>query len=56
MEVFGGMLVAAFLLFIATKMGFATVKFHKRPEKPTSTGSGSGGGGSSRVDKEILHK
>ena len=42
MEVFGGIMVAAFLLFIATKLGFATVKFHKRAEKPTGGSGGSG--------------
>ncbi len=40
MEVLGGMVVLAFLLFIASKLGYVTIKFHKPANKPTA---GSGG-------------
>lgn len=53
MQILAGMLVAAFLLFIATKAGFATVKFHKRAEKPSGGTGGVGGGGGGR--RENIH-
>jgi len=38
---FAGIFFAAFILFIATKVGIATIDFHSREKPGTSTGGGS---------------
>lgn len=55
MEVIGGILVAAFVLFIGSKAGFVTIKFHKREDAPSS-GSGTGGGSPREGDPPKDHQ
>lgn len=35
MAVISGIVIAAFFLFIGSKLGYVTVKFHKPADKPT---------------------
>lgn len=44
MEVFGGIVLAAFIVFIASKVGFVKIGDF-RDEKKSSGSGGSGGGG-----------
>lgn len=51
MEVLGGMVVLAFLLFLGAKIGFVTIRFHKRSDRPTT-----GTGGSGKNETPVVRK
>lgn len=52
-----GVLLTAFALFIASKMGYATIEFHKKAEREPGSGSGgSGGSGPGGDSPDLRHK
>ena len=52
MEFFGGIVVSAFIVFIASKVGFVKIGDFRDENQSSGGGSGGGGGGNSDVPQE----